>query len=110
MAKEILYDDDARNGLAAGIHKLSDAVKVTLGPKGRYVALQGPRRSPTITNDGVTVAKSIQLKNQVENMGARMVREAAIRTNDIAGDGTTTATLLTDVMVTEGLRLIASLR
>ena len=108
MAKDILYDDDARNGLAAGIHKLADAVRVTLGPKGRYVALESTWGAPAITNDGVTVAKQIELSNQVENMGAKMVIEAAEKTNELAGDGTTTATLLADVFVSEGLRLVAA--
>lgn len=107
-AKHILYSDDARAGLAAGIHKMAEAVKVTLGPKGRYVALEKKfgRGTPVFTNDGVTVAKGILTENQVENMGLLLIREAAIRTNDIAGDGTTTATLLADVLVTEGLRLV----
>ncbi len=108
MAKEILYDEDARNGLANGIHKLADAVRVTLGPKGRYVALESVWGAPAITNDGVTVAKQIELADQVENMGAKMVIEAAEKTNELAGDGTTTATLLADVFVSEGLRLVAA--
>lgn len=109
-AKHVLYSDDARAGLAAGIHKMADAVKVTLGPKGRYVALEKKfgRGTPVFTNDGVTVAKGILTEDQVENMGLLLIREAAIRTNDIAGDGTTTATLLADILVTEGLRLVAA--
>lgn len=94
MAKEILFDADARSGMAAGVKKLSDAVKVTLGPKGRYVALERSFGAPLVTNDGVTVAREIDLEDPVENMGAQLVREAAVKTNDVAGDGTTTATLL----------------
>ncbi|ACV21608.1 chaperonin GroEL [Slackia heliotrinireducens] len=108
MAKEIKYNTDARSSLAAGVTKLSDAVKVTLGPKGRYVALERSYGAPTITNDGVTVAREIELEDPVENMGAQLVREAATKTNDGAGDGTTTATLLTDVIVTEGLRNVTA--
>ena len=108
MAKEIKFQTDARNGLAEGVHKLAEAVKVTLGPKGRYVALEKSYGAPTITNDGVTVAKDIELEEPVENMGASMVREAAVKTNDVAGDGTTTATLLADVIVSEGLRNVAA--
>ncbi len=108
MAKEITFHSDARSGLAAGVTKLSDAVKVTLGPKGRYVALERSYGAPTITNDGVTVAKEIELEDPVENMGAQLVKEAATKTNDGAGDGTTTATLLTDVIVTEGLRNVTA--
>lgn len=108
MAKEIKFENDARNGLAKGVNKLSSAVKVTLGPKGRYVALEKSYGAPTITNDGVTVAKEIELEDKVENMGAQMVREAAVKTNDVAGDGTTTATLLADEIVKEGLRNVAA--
>ena len=108
MAKEIRFQEDARSALARGVTKLADAVKVTLGPKGRYVALEKTYGAPTITNDGVTVAKEIQLENPVENMGAQLVREAAVKTNDVAGDGTTTATLLADVIVREGLRNVAA--
>ncbi len=104
MAKEVLFDADARGGLADGVRKLSNAVKVTLGPKGRYVALEKSYGAPLVTNDGVTVAKEIELENPVENMGAQLIREAAVKTNDAAGDGTTTATLLADAIVTEGLR------
>ncbi len=104
MAKNIKFDTDARESLAAGVTKLSNAVKVTLGPKGRYVAFERSYGAPTITNDGVTVAKEIELEDPVENMGAQLVREVAVKTNDAAGDGTTTATLLADVIVKEGLR------
>ena len=108
MAKEIKFQAEARSGLAAGVTKLADAVKVTLGPKGRYVALERSYGAPTITNDGVTVAKEVELEDPVENMGAQLVKEAATKTNDGAGDGTTTATLLTDVIVTEGLRNVTA--
>lgn len=104
MAKEIKFDSEARGSLADGVSKLAEAVKVTLGPKGRYVALSRSYGAPTVTNDGVTVAKEIELPDPVENMGAQLVMEAATKTNDGAGDGTTTATLLTDVIVEEGLR------
>ena len=108
MAKDIKFQAEARSGLAAGVTKLADAVKVTLGPKGRYVALERTYGAPTITNDGVTVAKEVELEDPVENMGAQLVKEAATKTNDGAGDGTTTATLLTDVIVTEGLRNVTA--
>lgn len=108
MAKEILFDADARSGMAAGVKKLSDAVKVTLGPKGRYVALERSFGAPLVTNDGVTVAREIDLEDPVEDMGAQLVREAAVKTNDVAGDGTTTATLLADVIVAEGLRNVTA--
>ena len=108
MAKEILFDADARSGMAAGVKKLSDAVKVTLGPKGRYVALERSFGAPLVTNDVVTVAREIDLEDPVENMGAQLVREAAVKTNDVAGDGTTTATLLADVIVAEGLRNVTA--
>ena len=108
MAKEIKFEADARSALAAGVNKLSNAVKVTLGPKGRYVALEKSYGAPTITNDGVTVAKDVELEDPVENMGAQLVREVAVKTNDVAGDGTTTATLLADVIVSEGLRNVTA--
>lgn len=108
MAKEILFDTDARSGMAAGVKKLADAVKVTLGPKGRYVALERSFGAPLVTNDGVTVAREVELKNPVENMGAQLIREAAVKTNDVAGDGTTTATLLADVIVSEGLKNVTA--
>ena len=108
MAKEISYEEDARGKLAAGVSKLSDAVTATLGPKGRYVALEKSYGAPTITNDGVTVAKEIELQDPVENMGAQLVREVAVKTNDVAGDGTTTATLLANVIVSEGLRNVTA--
>ena len=108
MAKEIKFDADARSALAAGVNKLADAVKVTLGPKGRYVALEKSYGAPLITNDGVTVAKEVELEDPIENMGAQLVREVAVKTNDVAGDGTTTATLLADVIVSEGLRNVTA--
>ena len=108
VAKDIKFDTDARTALAEGVHKLSNAVKVTLGPKGRYVAIEKSYGAPLVTNDGVTVAKEIELEDRVQNMGAQLVREAAVRTNDEAGDGTTTATLLADAIVTEGMRNVAA--
>ena len=108
MAKEIKFEADARSGLAAGVSKLADAVKVTLGPKGRYVALEKSYGAPLITNDGVTVAKEVELEDPIENMGAQLVREVAVKTNDVAGDGTTTATLLADVIVSEGLKNVTA--
>lgn len=108
MAKEILFEADARSGMAAGVKKLADAVKVTLGPKGRYVALERSYGAPLVTNDGVTVAREVELENPVENMGAQLIREAAVKTNDVAGDGTTTATLLADVIVGEGIRNVTA--
>ncbi|MDO4502270.1 MAG: chaperonin GroEL [Coriobacteriia bacterium] len=108
MAKEIKFESDARSGLAAGVKKLADAVKVTLGPKGRYVALERSFGAPLITNDGVTVAREVELKDPIENMGAQLVKEVAVKTNDVAGDGTTTATVLADVIVSEGLRNVTA--
>jgi chaperonin GroEL len=108
MAKDIKFNEAARGSLAAGVSKLADAVKVTLGPKGRYVALERSYGAPLITNDGVTVAKEIELEDKVENMGAQLVREVAVKTNDVAGDGTTTATLLAQVIVNEGLRNVTA--
>ena len=108
MAKEIKFDTDARSGLAAGVSKLADAVKVTLGPKGRYVALEKSYGAPLITNDGVTVAKEVELENPVENMGAQLVREVAVKTNDVAGDGTTTATLLAQALIREGMKNVTA--
>jgi len=108
MAKEIRFDEEARHGLANGVNKLADAVKVTLGPKGRYVVLEKKYGAPTITNDGVTIAKEIELEDPLENMGAQLVKEVAVKTNDVAGDGTTTATLLAQVIVSEGLRNVSA--
>ena len=108
MAKDIYFGTDARAKLAKGVNTLADAVTVTMGPKGRYVALQRSYGTPTITNDGVSVAKEIELKDPVENMGAQLVKEVATKTNDTVGDGTTTATLLAQVIVNEGLRNVAA--
>ena len=108
MAKDILFGTDARAKLAKGVNTLADAVTTTMGPKGRYVALQRSYGAPTITNDGVSVAKEIELKDPIENMGAQLVKEVATKTNDAAGDGTTTATLLAQVIVNEGLRNVAA--
>ena len=108
MAKIINFGTDARSKLAAGVNTLADAVTTTMGPKGRYVALQRPYGAPTITNDGVSVAKEIEIKDPVENMGAQLVKEVATKTNDTVGDGTTTATLLAQVIVNEGLRNVAA--
>ena len=107
-AKNISFGSDARSALAAGASKLADAVKVTLGPKGRYVACERSFGAPLITNDGVTIAKEIELEDKVENMGAQLIREAAVKTNDVAGDGTTTATLLADVMIRDGLKNVTA--
>ena len=108
MAKEIHFDESARRALEAGVNKLADAVKVTLGPRGRYVVLEKKFGAPTITNDGVTIAKEIEVEDPLENMGAQLVKEVATKTNDVAGDGTTTATLLAQVIVREGLRNVAA--
>ena len=108
MAKNITFNTDARAKLAKGVNTLADAVTVTMGPKGRYVALQRTFGAPTITNDGVSVAKEIELKDPVENMGAQLVKEVATKTNDTVGDGTTTATLLAQAIVNDGLRNVAA--
>lgn len=108
MAKDIKYGTDARHGMEAGINKLADTVKVTLGPKGRNVVLDKKFGAPLITNDGVTIAKEIELEDPFENMGAQLVKEVATKTNDVAGDGTTTATLLAQALVREGLKNVAA--
>ena len=108
MAKQILFDEEARRALERGVDALANAVKVTLGPKGRNVVLDKKFGAPTITNDGVTIARDIELEDPFENMGAQLVKEVATKTNDIAGDGTTTATLLAQAMVHEGLRNVAA--
>ena len=108
MAKLIEYNTDARSGLKAGVDKLADAVKVTLGPKGRNVILEKKFGAPTVTKDGVTVAKEIELENNIENMGAQMVREVASKTSDVAGDGTTTATVLAQAIYREGLKNVTA--
>jgi chaperonin GroEL len=107
-AKEIQYNDEARRGLQAGVDELANTVKVTLGPKGRNVVLEKKWGAPTITNDGVTIAKEIELDDPFENMGAQLAKEVANKTNDVAGDGTTTATVLAQAMVTDGLRLVTA--
>jgi chaperonin GroEL len=106
--KQLLFAEDARHALERGVNTLADAVKVTLGPKGRNVVLEKKYGSPTITNDGVTIAKEIELKDPFENMGAQLAKEVATKTNDVAGDGTTTATLLAQAMVREGLKNVAA--
>jgi chaperonin GroEL len=108
MAKQLLYGEEARRALERGVNTLADAVKITLGPKGRYVVLDKKFGSPTITNDGVTIAREIELEDVFENQGAQLVREVATKTNDIAGDGTTTATLLAQAMVREGMKNVAA--
>ena len=108
MAKNIEYNTEARAKLKTGVDSLADAVKVTLGPKGRNVVIDKKFGAPTITKDGVTVAKEIELEDAVENMGAQMVREVASKTSDIAGDGTTTATVLAQSIVSEGLKNVTA--
>ena len=108
MAKTIQFNEEARRALLAGVDTLANAVKVTLGPKGRNVVLDKKFGAPTITNDGVTIAREIELKDTVENMGAQLVKEVATKTNDVAGDGTTTATLLAQAMIREGMRNVAA--
>src|SRR5207253_9875343 len=108
MAKQILFDEQARRSLERGVNAVADAVKVTLGPKGRYVVLDRRYGAPTITNDGVTIAREIELEDVFENQGAQLVREVATSTNDVAGDGTTTATVLAQAIVREGLKNVAA--
>ncbi len=108
MAKQIAYGEDARKALMSGINQLADTVKITLGPKGRNVVLDKKFGAPLITNDGVTIAKEIELEDPFENMGAQLVKEVSVKTNDIAGDGTTTATLLTQALIREGMKNVAS--
>jgi len=108
MSKQIIFDEKARKSLKEGVDKLADAVKVTLGPKGRNVVIEKGFGGPTVTKDGVTVAKEVELEDKIENIGAEMIKEAASKTNDSAGDGTTTATVLTQAMISEGLKLVAS--
>ncbi|MBQ9488201.1 MAG: chaperonin GroEL, partial [Selenomonadaceae bacterium] len=108
MAKEILFNEDARRALERGVDALANAVKVTLGPKGRNVVLEKKYGAPTITNDGVTIARDIELEDHFENMGAQLVKEVATKTNDVAGDGTTTATLLAQAIVREGMRNVVA--
>src|SRR5215218_7771127 len=106
--KELKYDMEARAALEAGVNAVADAVKVTLGPKGRYVVLDKKFGAPTITNDGVTIAREIDIEDVFENQGAQLVREVATATNDVAGDGTTTATLLAQAIVREGLKNVTA--
>ena len=108
MSKLLKFDDEARRGLEAGVDKLADAVKVTLGPKGRNVVIGKKFGAPTITNDGVSIAREIELEDPFENMGAQLVKEVATKTNDVAGDGTTTATVLAQALIKEGLRNVAA--
>src|ERR671935_1068678 len=108
MAKQIVYGEHSRQAILRGVNQLADAVKVTLGPKGRNVVLDKKFGSPTITKDGVTVAKEIDLEDRHENMGAQMVKEVASKTADKAGDGTTTATVLAEAIYSEGLRNVAA--
>ena len=108
MAKTLEFDDAARKSLERGVDALADAVKVTLGPKGRNVVIDKKWGAPTITNDGVTIAREIELEDPYENLGAQLAKEVATKTNDIAGDGTTTATVLAQAMVKEGLRNVAA--
>src|SRR5438876_11227708 len=108
MAKQIIYGEESRQAILRGVNQLANAVKVTLGPKGRNVVLDRKFGSPTITKDGVTAAKEIDLKDPMENMGAQMVREVASKTSDVAGDGTTTATVLAQAILREGVKTVAA--
>src|SRR6202040_3038087 len=108
MAKQITYGDESRQAILRGVNRLADAVKVTLGPKGRNVVLDKKFGSPVITKDGMTVAKEIELKDALENMGAQMVREVASKTSDVAGDGTTTATVLAQAIYREGIKNVTA--
>ena len=108
MAKQLKYGEEARRALEAGMNALADTVKITLGPKGRNVVLDKKYGSPLITNDGVTIAKEIELDDPFENMGAQLVKEVSTKTNDVAGDGTTTATLLAQAIIREGLKNLAA--
>src|SRR5512144_1107929 len=108
MPKQLVFSEEARRSLKRGVDKLADAVSTTLGPEGRNVALDKKFGAPTVTHDGVTVAKEIELEDPVENMGAQLLKEAATKTNDIAGDGTTTSTVLAHAIVTEGLKTLAA--
>ena len=107
-AKEVRFSDDSRQRLVSGVNTLANAVKVTLGPKGRNVGLEKSFGAPTVTKDGVSVAKEIELEDKFENMGAQMVKEVASQTSDLAGDGTTTATVLAQSILTEGLKSVAA--
>ena len=108
MAKQIIYGEEARKAIESGVNQLADTVKITLGPKGRNVVLDKKFGTPLITNDGVTIAKEIELKDAFENMGAQLIKEVSTKTNDVAGDGTTTATVLAQAMISEGLKNLAA--
>src|SRR6266702_6894525 len=108
MAKQLAYDAEARSALKRGVDKVADAVRITIGPKGRNVVLDKKFGSPTITNDGVTIARDIELDDPFENMGAQLLKEVATKTDDVAGDGTTTAVVLGQAMVAEGLRVVTA--
>src|SRR5260221_2887509 len=108
MSKQIEFNETARRAMEAGVDKLADAVRVTLGPRGRHVVLAKAFGGPTVTNDGVTIAKEIDLEDPFENMGAQLVKEVATKTQDVAGDGTTTATVLAQAILREGLRNVAA--
>mgnify|MGYP003298350359 CR=1 FL=1 len=108
MAKQIKYGEEARKALEAGVNVLADTVKITLGPKGRNVVLDKKFGAPLITNDGVTIAKEIELNDPFENMGAQLVKEVSTKTNDVAGDGTTTATVLAEAIYREGVRYVTA--
>src|SRR5579884_1822134 len=108
MAKILQFDETARRSLERGVNKLADTVKVTIGPKGRNVVIDKKFGAPTITNDGVTIAREVEIEDPYENLGAQLVKEVATKTNDIAGDGTTTATVLAQALVNEGLRNVAA--
>src|SRR6202158_890629 len=108
MPKILKFDESARRGLEAGVNKLADVVKVTLGPKGRNVVIEKKYGSPTITNDGVTIAREIELDDPFENMGAQLLKEVATKTDDVAGDGTTTAIVLGQAIIAEGLQNVSA--
>ncbi|MBQ3988041.1 MAG: chaperonin GroEL, partial [Ruminococcus sp.] len=108
MAKKIVYGEEARKAIESGVNQLANTVKITLGPKGRNVVLDKKFGTPLITNDGVTIAKEIELEDAFENMGAQLIKEVSTKTNDVAGDGTTTATLLAQSMINEGLKNLAA--
>ena len=108
MAKEIIYGEEARKALMNGINQLADTVKITLGPKGCNVVLDKKFGAPLVTNDGVTIAKEVELDDPFENMGAQLVKEVSIKTNDVAGDGTTTATLLAQALIREGMKNVTA--
>ena len=108
MPKQIIFGEEARRALEKGVNALAETVKITLGPKGRNVVLDKKFGSPTITNDGVTIAREIEIEDPFENMGAQLVKEVATKTNDVAGDGTTTATVLAQAIIREGLKNVAA--